>query len=287
MSETANTKTAFVVLTVLLACLQAPHAFVDVTFGVRGEQAVAPSGSAAPALARNSLGMRFVEIPAGSFDMGSKVGPGEAPVHRVTVPGFWMGVTEVTQAHWQAVMGSNPSHFKQAGPNAPVEMVSWSDAQAFISKLNAIERDRRYRLPSEAEWEYACRGGSTQDPYGPPEAIAWVKENSNGTTHPVGLKQPNAFGLYDMFGNVAEWCEDVWYPDHTGAPADGSARKGGDSQYHVLRGGGWDLPAFFIHSALRGPYDPIHRLGFRLVCVPSNLAARQPRAGGGRQPCPT
>ena len=115
---------------------------------------------------RNSLGMRLVEIPGGSFDMGSTVGPGEAPVHRVSVRSFWMGVTEVTQAQWQAVMGNNPSHFKQAGPDAPVEMVGWDEAQAFVRKLNEREPGWRYRLPSEAEWEYACLAGTAKDPYG-------------------------------------------------------------------------------------------------------------------------
>jgi formylglycine-generating enzyme required for sulfatase activity len=219
-------------------------------------------------LGLNSLGMRFVQIPAGRFEMGSTIGPGEHPVHPVTIASFWMGVTEVTQAQWQAVMGSNPSHFQQAGPNAPVEMVSWSDAQAFIARLNAREPDRQYRLPSEAEWEYACRVGRKEDPYAPVEEAAWVKENSGGTTHPVGLKRPNGYGLYDMFGNVAEWCEDTYYPSHEGAPRDGSARKGDAAAYHTLRGGGWDLPAFFIHAALRGPYSEIHRLGFRLACGP-------------------
>jgi len=218
-----------------------------------------------PTEIRNSIGMRLVEIPGGQFDMGSTVGPGEAPVHRVFVRSFWMGVTEVTQAQWRAVMGTNPSHFAQAGPDAPVEMVSWDDAQAFVRTLTAREPGWRYRLPSEAEWEYACRAGMAQDPYGPPEAIAWIKENSGGTTHPVGLKQPNAFGLFDMFGNVPEWTEDTWHADYTGAPADGSAWAGGDTAHHTLRGGGWDLPAFFLHAALRGPYDAIHRRGLRVA----------------------
>ena len=222
----------------------------------------------APDVSRNNLGMRFVAIPGGAFDMGSTIGPGEAPVHRVTVPAFWMGATEVTQAQWRAVTGSNPSHFKQAGPDAPVEMVSWDDAQAFIARLNARESDRRYRLPSEAEWEYACRGGRKEDPYGPARTVAWIKENSGATTHPVGLKEPNAYGLYDMFGNVAEWCQDAWHSDYNGAPTDGSAWVDAGQRLHPLRGGGWDLPAFFLHAALRGPYDPIHRLGVRLVCVP-------------------
>jgi len=187
-----------------------------------------PAGAAQSRLreARNSLGMTLVEIPGGSFDMGSTVGPGEAPVHRVSVRSFWMGVTEVTQAQWQAVMGDNPSHFKAAGLDAPVEMVTWKDAQAFVRKLSERESGWRYRLPSEAEWEYACRAGTAADPFGPPEAIAWIKENSGGVTHPVGLKQPNAFGLYDMFGNVPEWTQDTWHDDYRGAPADGSAWEG-------------------------------------------------------------
>jgi len=226
-----------------------------------------PSGTAqsSPKEVRNSLGMRLVEIPGGRFDMGSTVGPGEAPVHRVSIRSFWMGVTEVTQAQWQALMGNNPSHFRTGNLDAPVEMVSWEDAQAFVRKLNEREPAWRYRLPSEAEWEYACLAGTAADPYGPAEAIAWVKENSGGTTHSVGLKRPNAFGLYDMFGNVPEWTQDTWHADYTGAPVDGSAWEGGGSPYHTLRGGGWDLPAFFLHAALRGPYGEIHRRGFRVA----------------------
>lgn len=226
-----------------------------------------PSGAlqSRPVEVRNSIGMRLVEIPGGRLDMGSTVGPGEAPVHRVSVRAFWMGVTEVTQAQWQAVMGGNPSHFRTAGPNAPVEMVDWEEARAFVRKLTEREAGWRYRLPSEAEWEYACRAGTTADPYGPAEEIAWIKENSGGTTHPVGLKQPNAFGLYDMFGNVPEWTADTWHDSYIGAPADGSAWEGGGSPYHTLRGGGWDLPAFFLHAALRGPYDEVHRRGFRVA----------------------
>jgi formylglycine-generating enzyme required for sulfatase activity len=132
-----------------------------------------------------------------------------------------------------------------------VEQISWEDAQAFIRKLNALEPDRRYRLPSEAEWEYACRAGGTEETYGPVDAIAWVAENAGGTTHPVGLKRPNAFGLHDMLGNVPEWCQDTWHPDYKEAPTDGSAWEGTGSPYHPFRGGGWDLAAFFVRAGLR------------------------------------
>lgn len=218
---------------------------------------------------RNTLGMRLVRIPGGSFRMGSTVRGAEQPVHTVTVRSFWMGVTEVTQAQWQAVMGANPSHFRAAGPDAPVEMVSWEDAQVFLRRLNALDAAWTCRLPSEAEWEFACRAQTAEDPYGPVNEVAWSADTSGRTTHPVGLKRPNAFGLYDMFGNVSEWCQDTWHPDYVGAPTDGSAWEGGSSPHHTLRGGGWDLPAFFMHAALRGPYDPIHRLGFRIACVPA------------------
>ena len=242
-----------------------------------GPAAAPGAAQSRPTEVRNSNSIRLVEIRGGGFDMGSTVGPGEAPVHRVSVRSFWMGVTEVTQAQWRAVMGTNPSHFKQAGPDAPVEMVGWDEVQVFIRKLNERDRDWRYRLPSEAEWEYACRAGTAKDPYGPAEAIAWIKENSNGTTHPVALKQPNALGLYDMFGNVPEWTQDTWHADYNGAPTDGSAWEGGGSPHHTLRGGGWDLPAFFLHAALRGPYGEIHRRGFR-------VAADRRQAGADRDP---
>jgi formylglycine-generating enzyme required for sulfatase activity len=212
--------------------------------------------------------MQFARIPAGSFRMGSPVRDAEQPIHTVNVAEFWMGTTEVTQAQWQAVMGSNPSHFQAAGPEAPVEQVSWEDAQAFIRRLNALETDRRYRLPSEAEWEYACRAGTTSEAYGPVETVAWLAENAGGTTHPVGRKLPNAFGLYDMLGNVWEWCQDTWHANYDGAPTDGSAWQSLGSTQRVLRGGGWDLPAFFARVALRDTIAPVHRLGFRVVYVP-------------------
>ena len=257
------------ILIALLVLAQPPHASVESRAGGGGHQGAGATG-AASAFA-NDLGMRFVEIPSGSFDMGAEVPEWERPVHRVRVPSFWLGVTEVTQAQWRAVMGSNPSHFREAGPDAPVEMVSWEDAQAFIAKLNALDPQRRYRLPTEAEWEYACRAGSREAAYGPWEEIAWVKENSGGTTHPVGLKRPNAFGLHDMLGNVPEWVQDTWHDNYNGAPDDGSAWVEPGVALHPLRGGGFDLPAFFLHAGVRGPLDPVHRLGFRVSFEPLDV----------------
>ncbi len=231
------------------------------------------SGAAPPREVRTGTGIRLVRIPAGSFEMGSNIRKPEQPVHKVTVGEFWLGATEVTQAQWQAVMGNNPSHFKQAGPDAPVEMVTWNDAQAFVRKLSELDRDWTFRLPSEAEWEYACRAGGKAELHGAAQEIAWIRENSGGTTHPVGLKRPNAFGLYDMLGNVPEWIQDSWFEDHTGAPADGRARTGGTSPYHSLKGGGWDLPEFFLHAALRDPLDPVHRLGLRVAADPRPVVA--------------
>ena len=164
-------------------------------------------------------GMEFVWVPAGEFRMGSKSSEAESdeqPLTRVRISrGFYLGKYEVTQAEWQAVMGSNPSPFDECGPNCPVEKVSWIDVQKFIAKLNAWEGRQRYRLPTEAEWEYAARAGTSGDRYGNVDVIAWYKDNSGGRLHPVGGKAPNAWGLHDMLGNVWEWVEDR-YCTHPG-----------------------------------------------------------------------
>ena len=196
----------------------------------------------------NAAGIDFIYIPAGKFMMGSENGSAdEKPVHGVTISkGFYMGKYEVTQAQWQAVMGNNPSNFK--GDNRPVEQVSWNDAQDFIQALNQKDDGFSYRLPSEAEWEYAYRAGTTGYFAEDPNSTAWYMNNSgrqylnadeillndgknyhqriaqNGNqTHPVGQKTANSFGLYDMHGNVWEWCEDWYHDNYVGAPADGSA----------------------------------------------------------------
>ncbi|MBI5005879.1 MAG: SUMF1/EgtB/PvdO family nonheme iron enzyme [Nitrosomonadales bacterium] len=214
----------------------------------------------------------MVELPAGSFDMGSTKGKAdEQPVHRVTVKSFAIGKTEVTQAQWQAVMGSNPSNFTGCGDTCPVEQVSWDDAQAYIKKLNA-KTGKQYRLPTEAEWEYACRAGTEFEYCGSDtvDSVSWNDINSGSfffnTPHPVATKQANAFGLYDMSGNVWEWVEDTYHPSYEGAPADGSART--DGSMRVLRGGSWGYEPKFGRASARIRFSTSFRYyshGFRLA----------------------
>lgn len=222
--------------------------------------------------------MEMLEIPTGSFCMGSNNGEAdEKPVHRVTINySFYMGRYEVTQAQWQAVMGNNPSYFKGdlAEPfiKLPVEQVSWNDAQSFINKLNELNDGFKYRLPTEAEWEYACRAGTTGDYAGTLSEMAWYSENSGTKTHAVGGKQPNAWGLFDMHGNVWEWCQDWYHDSYNGAPGDGSAwLSSSEQKYRVLRGGSyWDHFAPILRSAVRNPSTPDLRYslgGFRVVAV--------------------
>jgi formylglycine-generating enzyme required for sulfatase activity len=224
------------------------------------------TNSSNPNTFKNSIGMEFVKIPSGSFMMGSptseKDRSGDEIQHQVTISkDFYLGKYEVTQAQWQAIMGSNPSNFKS--DNLPVEQVNWDDTQEFIKKLNA-KGEGTYRLPTEAEWEYAARAGTTGDYYGNIDSIAWYKDNSGSKTHPVGQKQANAFGLYDMSGNVWEWCQD-WYGDYpSGAVTNPTGATSGSAR--VSRGGSWSDPAVNLRSACR--YTPSERfsfLGFRLL----------------------
>lgn len=209
---------------------------------VRQEQALQESNQ--PELARPvPASMLFVRIPAGSFLMGSDSGDSdERPVHRVTISrSFYLQTTVVTQGQWRAVMGDNPSQFN--GDDHPVENASWDDVQAFLKNLNALDPGKNYRLPTEAEWEYACLAGTSGEQHGELDAIAWYIGNSDGRTHPVGRKQPNAWGLYDMLGNVCEWCSD-WYDEEyynkfKKTPAtDPQGPSAG--RYRVLRSCSWD-----------------------------------------------
>lgn len=211
------------------------------------------------------IGMQLVLIPAGEFQMGSTTGGAdEGPVHRVRISKpFYLSKYEVTQAQWEAVMGTQPSKFR-GDANRPVANVSWEEAQEFLRKLNAQEGGRKYRLPTEAEWEYAARAGSTTaysfgDDARQLGEYAWYDQNAGGTTHPVGQKRPNAWGLYDMHGNVWEWVQD-WKGAYTaGAAEDPTGPSTG--ALRVIRGGSWYFPAQFVRAAYRLWYVPGYRVG--------------------------
>jgi len=203
----------------------------------------------------NSIPMEFVLVPAGTFKMGSTTGDAdERPVHQVTISkAFYLGKYEVTQGQWQAVMGTNPSAFP-GDPNRPVDQVSWDEAQAFINKLNAMEGVKLYRLPTEAEWEYAARAGSTtiysfgNDPKQLGD-YAWYRGNAEHHSHPVGQKQPNTWGLHDMLGNVWEWVHD-WEGKYPAGPV--TDPKGAESgTYHMRRGCAWNNEANVCRVANR------------------------------------
>lgn len=223
----------------------------------------------------NALGMEFVWIPAGSFRMGSTASEAdtdERPVREVRISsGFWMGKYEVTQAQWERVMGSNPSSFTSCGSRCPVEDVSWHETSEFIGKFNALDAGRRnrYRLPTEAEWEYAARGGrKTGERHGPVDRIAWYGANSAGTTHRVGSKASNGYLLHDMLGNVSEWVEDRYGTYVDQAETDPKGPNAGPNRIH--RGGNWFLDARYLRSSARDYDSPANKhntLGLRLVRV--------------------
>ncbi len=214
----------------------------------------------------------FVCMEGGSFEMGDTFGDGdsdERPVHSVTVSDFCMGKTEVTQAQWQQIMGSNPSKFR--GPERPVEKISWNDVQVFLDKLNR-RTGKNYRLPTEAEWEYAARSGGKQEKWAGTSnesdlgRYAWYSKNSDDQTHPVGQKAPNGLGLYDMTGNVLEWCQDL-KGDY---PSSGQLDPRGPSTgwNRAMRSGSWSASAGRVRIAFRSRGDPAlrdHYRGFRLA----------------------
>ena len=220
----------------------------------------------------NSVGMVLVPIPAGKFMMGDE------SKHSVTITKpFHLGAFEVTQEQYEKVMGKNPSYFK--GPNNPVELVSWKDAVEFCRKLSQLPKEKAaghvYRLPTEAEWEYACRAGTTAaysfgDDASQLGQYAWFDENSGTTTHPVGGKKPNPWGLYDMHGNVWEWCHD-WHGEYPSEPVTDPTGPTTGS-FRVYRGGGWDGYAGYCRSGSHHGFNPSYRgglLGFRVARDPS------------------
>jgi formylglycine-generating enzyme required for sulfatase activity len=217
-------------------------------------------------------------MPPGRFMMGSPEDEkgrfsSEGPRHEVTFgSGFWMMDTPVRQCLWQAATGDNPSKFQ--GPERPVESVDWNMTQEFLSRLNSRIAGLNLTLPSEAQWEYACRAGGDAAAYSEDLGqIAWYSENSKKQTHPVGQKLANAYGLYDMLGNVWEWCEDHWRDSYKNAPTDGSAWRGKKAAAdRVLRGGSWFYVARDVRAACRLVYPPASRVdfvGFRCVRVHS------------------
>ncbi|MDB4621624.1 formylglycine-generating enzyme family protein, partial [Rubripirellula sp.] len=226
----------------------------------------------------NSIGMKLKLLPPGVFTMGDANGDSDETPHEVTLTqSFQMGIHEVTQEQYKQVMGVNPSDFKES--NNPVEQVSWEDAVEFCRKLSELPAEksagRVYRLPTEAEWEYACRAGTTTKySFGDDDSelgdYAWFSGNSGQTSHPVGVKQPNAWGLYDMHGNVWEWCQDRYgdYPGRTVTNPSGANSGSG----RVFRGGSWSRTAGFCRSAYRVRYYPSYRyfsIGFRVCLSPS------------------
>ncbi len=222
----------------------------------------------------NGVSFEMVRVEGGTFRMGAtseqedEVDSNEKPVHSVTLSSYYIGKTEVTQALWQAVMGSNPSNYK--GSDLPVECVSWNDCQEFIQKLNRLT-GRNFRLPTEAEWEFACRGGNNSRGYkysgsNNLDSVAWYDDNSDGQTHPVATKAPNELGIYDMSGNVWEWCGD-WYANYTSnSQSNPSGPQSGSRR--VFRGGGWGNFVRNCRSSNRINYFPTYRisyLGLRLA----------------------
>jgi formylglycine-generating enzyme required for sulfatase activity len=264
--------------------------------------------------------MEFVLVRAGKFVMGSTEADErrwnkflakynlnanhmsrERPAHEVTIGApFYLGKYPVTQGEWTAVMGSNPSYFK-GDDRLPVEQVSWNDCQEFIAKLNARKDGYVYRLPSEAEWEYACRAGTTGDYAGELDEMGWYGDNSGDKrldayqawrdsgcgaskyyetflkpndcrTHAVGEKRPNGFGLYDMHGNVWEWCQDRYHENYNGAPTDGREWESGSDNRRVVRGGSWLVSAGNCRSANRYRFASDFRDDFVGVRVAVRLA---------------
>ena len=220
--------------------------------------------------------MEFVLIHPGSFLMGSKQGDAdERPAHRVIIAKpFYLGKFLVTQEQWQTLMGSNPSTFPAS--QSPVDFVYWDECQTFLRKMGEKAPGYTFLLPTEAQWEYACRAGTTTTFFFGDEPRAagnygWFKANSAGSTHPVGLKKPNPWGLYDMCGNVWEWCED-WYGDYQGTNPDNLILSPTYGAGLCLRGGSWKSDASGLGSAVRHWSAPIwhhHDAGFRVVCLPA------------------
>lgn len=256
------------------ACL----GFASLAAALAGAQDTRSTATPAPHVIPD-LALVLLWVEPGSFTMGSPADEprrdkAEGPTFQVTLTrGFWLGKTEVTQAQYAAITGANPATFQAAGPRAPVDRVSWLDAIAFCRRLTARERaagrlpaGHRFTLPTEAQWEYAFRAGTTGAYPGEPDAMGWFDGNSGATTHPVATKRPNPWGFHDMSGNVLEWCLD-WYGPYPRQPSTDPA--GPDRGYYrIARGGSWRTSVDTGRSAARGGGSPgrlDYTLGFRLA----------------------
>jgi len=230
-------------------------------------------------LPNNGGTLEFIAVPGGTFVMGGG--------HRVQLKPFLMSKYPITQRQYQAIIGKNPSHFQdqELEPeetrkglqklDRPVECVGWQDAVNFCTQLaEKVPELKGVSLPSETQWEWAARGATQSQGYeyagsNDVNEVAWYKQNSNGKTHPVGQLKPNELGLYDMSGNVWEWCQDVWGINTNILPTDGTPLTSGDASYRALRGGSWYNDAGYCRSAYRGGSSPADRSsddGFRVVC---------------------
>ena len=230
-----------------------------------------PSESDGLEITVDGVSFKMIKVEGGTFQMGSENGDeDEQPIHSVTLSGYYIGETEVTQALWQTVMGSNPSEIK--GDNLPVERVSWDACQEFISKLNQ-KTGRRFALPTEAQWEFAARGGNKSRGYeysgsNNIDDVAWYTDNSSEQTHPVSTKMANELGLYDMSGNVSEWCADCYGDYSSSSQTDPVGPETGSNR--VLRGGSWHGDGRYCRSTYRYINYPDIRYyynGFRLVLL--------------------
>ena len=257
---------------VIEKCESLPYKLLNVN---QGSSSSSSSSSNSNSGSRHPAEPEMIFVQGGTFYMGCSSEQGsdcydnESPLHQVTVSNFNIGKYEVTQGQWKAIMGNNPSYFKN-GDNYPVENVSWQEVQEFISRLNAAT-GKHYRLPTEAEWEYAARGGNKSQNYKYSGSnnlnnVAWFKDNSGSTTHIVGTKMPNELGIYDMSGNVWEWCSD-WYGTYSSAmQRDPMGASSGSNRGY--RGGSWRGTAPYCRVADRAYNSPSNRcnaLGFRVV----------------------
>jgi formylglycine-generating enzyme required for sulfatase activity len=269
----------FLLLTVFVILPTQTHAGIILGFEPVWEDGATLGAPVSAGSFRDAVtGMEFVAVKGGCFQMGDTIGDGqsvEKPVHEVCVSDFSIGKYEVTQGQWQKIMGSNPSSFYSCGDDCPVEKVSWDDVQEFIRKLNDRRggtANRLYRLPTEAEWEYAARCGGKMEKYSGGNdsgAVAWYSSNSDKKTHPVGRKQANGLGLYDMSGNVWEWVNDWYDSGYYGKSPRDNPQGPTTGSYRVNRGGSWNTFPVYVRASSRNyglvPGYRINNLGFRLV----------------------